>query len=176
MSKVLIVIDAQRDFITGALGSEAANAAVPNICKLINEYMENNEKIILTMDTHFPGYLGTYEGKHLPIEHCMYDSKGWELDKRIGDMVMNYPNKILISKTTFGYTGWNNCELENYSDITICGFCSSICCMANTQIIHALYPETPIIFVENASAGLSEEDHQAACRIMKDCQIEVVSI
>ena len=173
--RVLIVIDPQNDFITGVLGSEAANAAVPNIRKLIDEYMENNEDIIFTVDIHDNNYLNRYEGKHLPVPHCILNTWGVELDKRI-NILDTYEHRTLITKSTFGYTGWINCMLQQYDEITICGFCSSICCMANAQIIHALYPEIPITFVENASAGLSEEDHQAACRIMKDCQIEVVSL
>lgn len=83
---------------------------------------------------------------------------------------------ISIYKESFGYDDWKSFYLDDYDEIIVCGFCSSICCMANIQIIHALYPETLITFVENASAGLSPEDHAAACRIMKDCQIEVISI
>lgn len=176
-NRVLICIDCQNDFITMALGSEAANAAIPNIRKLIDEFMENGEDIIFTMDTHYPlTYSNTYEGKYLPIEHCMYLTDGWAIDKRLDDVIVNYPNRVLIKKETFGYTDWNSCKLDKYNEITICGFCSSICVMANTQIIHAFYPEIPITFVENASAGLSPEDHAAACQIMKDCQIEVVSL
>jgi len=175
MNRVLICIDCQNDFITGALGSEAANAAVSKVRTLIDEFMANNEVIIFTMDTHNKDYLNTYEGKHLPIEHCISGTEGWQLDKRI-NVTEKYPNCGIVFKTHFGYTDWIINKLNKYDEIIVCGFCSSICCMANIQIIHALYPETPITFVENASAGLSEEDHQAACRIMKDCQIEVVSL
>ena len=175
MNRVLIVIDPQNDFITGVLGSETANAAIPNVRKLIDEFMANNEDIIFTMDTHNKDYLNTYEGKHLPIKHCISGTEGWQLDKRI-NIIEKYSNCGVIYKTHFGYTDWIVNKLNRYDEIVICGFCSSICCMANAQIIHALYPETHITFVENASAGLSEEDHQAACRIMNDCQIEVVSI
>lgn len=175
MNRVLIVIDPQNDFISGALGSEAANAAIPNIRALIDEFIEHEEPIIYTMDTHYNGYLGTYEGKHLPVEHCIYGTDGWQIDERL--MAMDdYPKHSLIIKSTFGYTGWYNYDLDQYNEITICGLVSSICVMANVQIIHALYPETPIIFVENASAGLSPEDHAAACQIMRDCQINVVSL
>jgi len=175
MSRVLICIDCQNDFITGSLGSEAANAAIPNIYKLIDEFMEHDERIIYTMDTHYNDYLETYEGKHLPVKHCIHGTDGWQLDSRI-DISDVYPRRSFIIKGTFGYTGWHNCDLDKYDEITVCGFCSSICCMANIQIIHALYPHTPITFVENASAGLSPEDHEAACRIMRDCQINVVSL
>ena len=175
-NRVLICIDCQNDFITGALGSEAANAAIPKVRALIDEFMANNEAIICTFDTHFEDdYLSTYEGQNLPIKHCIYGTNGWQLDKRIKD-VEKYLNYISIYKENFGYDDWKSFYLNEYDEIIVCGFCSSICCMANIQIIHAFYPETPIQFVENASAGLSEKDHAAACRIMKDCQIEVISI
>lgn len=175
-NRVLICIDCQNDFITGVLGSEAANAAIPNVRKLIDEFIENNETIICTFDTHFDDdYFTTYEGQHLPIKHCLYGTNGWQLDERIKD-IEKYFNYISIYKENFGYDDWKSFYLNEYDEIIVCGFCSSICCMANIQIIHALYPETPIQFVENASAGLSEEDHAAACHIMKDCQIEVVSL
>lgn len=176
MNRVLIVIDPQNDFITGALGSEAANAAISNVRALIDEFMNNNEPIICTMDTHYDNnYFETYEGKHLPVRHCIYNSEGWQLDERIR-YVEKYHNHFSIFKTNFGYNDWDNYELDNYGEIVICGFTSSICCMANIQIIHALYPETSITFVENASAGLSPEDHAAACQIMRDCQINVISL
>ena len=175
MNRVLICIDCQNDFITGVLGSEAANAAVPNIRKLIDEFMENNEDIIFTMDTHNSDYLDTFEGKHLPVKHCIFATIGWQLDERI-NIIEKYPKCKIIIKNNFGYPYWEDYELEKYDEIIICGFCSSICCMANAQIIHALYPAIPITFVENASAGLSLEDHAAACRIMKDCQIEAASL
>lgn len=176
MNRVLICIDCQNDFITMALGSEAANAAVPNIRKLIDEFMKNGEDIICTMDTHFEDdYLSTYEGQNLPIKHCIFATTGWQLDERI-NIIEKYSRCRVISKNNFGYPYWEDYDLEDYDEIIVCGFCSSICCMANIQIIHALYPAIPITFVENASAGLSPEDHAAACQIMKDCQIEVVSL
>lgn len=38
MQKILIVIDMQNDFVTGPLGSEAAQVAAKNIAAHINEY------------------------------------------------------------------------------------------------------------------------------------------
>ena len=36
--KLLIVVDMQKDFIDGALGSPEAQAIVPNVKKMIEEY------------------------------------------------------------------------------------------------------------------------------------------
>ena len=39
--KTLIVIDMQKDFIDGALGTPEAKAIVPNVQKKIKEYLDN---------------------------------------------------------------------------------------------------------------------------------------
>lgn len=48
MQKILIVVDMQNDFVTGPLGSEAAQVAAKNIAAHINEY----DTVIFTRDTH----------------------------------------------------------------------------------------------------------------------------
>lgn len=65
MYKLLVIVDAQNDFITGVLGTKEANAAVPNIINLIkdNEW----DDIVCTMDTHQDNYLSTLEGEKLPV-------------------------------------------------------------------------------------------------------------
>ena len=47
MSKVLIVVDMQNDFIDGSLGTKEAQAIVPNVKAKIAEYRENGCNIIL---------------------------------------------------------------------------------------------------------------------------------
>ena len=49
MQKILIVIDMQNDFVTGSLGSEAAQVAAKNIAAHINEY----DTVIFTRDTQY---------------------------------------------------------------------------------------------------------------------------
>ena len=66
MSKILVVIDMQNDFITGTLGSKDAQAIVPNVKAKIKEYADRGDRIIFTRDTHGENYLETPEGKKLP--------------------------------------------------------------------------------------------------------------
>ena len=77
--KTLIVIDMQNDFVTGSLGTKEAQAIVPNVKKKIQEYVNRGDQIIFTRDTHYSNYLETQEGKMLPVEHCIYDTEGWEI-------------------------------------------------------------------------------------------------
>ena len=47
MSKILVVIDMQNDFITGTLGSKEAQEIVPNVKAKIKEYADRGDRIIL---------------------------------------------------------------------------------------------------------------------------------
>ena len=69
MSKALIVIDMQNDFITGPLGNPECQAVVPNIVQILQR--NSYDKIIFTRDTHSENYLQTQEGQNLPVEHCI---------------------------------------------------------------------------------------------------------
>ena len=81
MKKTLIVIDMQKDFIDGALGTKEAVAIVENVKKKIAEYQENGDEIIFTRDTHQKDYLNTNEGRYLPVEHCIEGTEGCRYSK-----------------------------------------------------------------------------------------------
>ena len=66
---VLVIIDAQNDFITGALANPVADERVPNICMLIEDH--DWDMIVATHDTHNEDYLTTPEGMKLPVPHCI---------------------------------------------------------------------------------------------------------
>ena len=72
--KVLIVVDMQKDFVDGALGSAEAVAIVPAVKALIEGF---DGEVYFTRDTHFENYMSTEEGKHLPVPHCIKDTEGW---------------------------------------------------------------------------------------------------
>lgn len=55
--KVLIVVDVQNDFVTGSLGTPEAQAIVPKIKEKFEEYKNNGDYVVYTMDTHNSDYL-----------------------------------------------------------------------------------------------------------------------
>ena len=71
MSKVLVVVDMQNDFISGSLGTKEAQAIVPAVTAKIKEYQKNGDRVIYTYDTHEENYLETQEGRNLPVKHCI---------------------------------------------------------------------------------------------------------
>lgn len=165
MKKTLIVIDMQNDFIDGSLGTKEAVAIVDNVKKKIDEYKNAGNEIIFTRDTHFDNYMDTNEGKHLPVKHCIKDTKGWEI---ADDLMVD--GAIVIDKPSFGYVDWAKYNLE---EVELIGLCTDICVVSNTLIIKALYPEINVSVDSSCCAGVTVDSHEAALTTMKMCQVEV---
>lgn len=164
--KTLIVVDMQNDFIDGSLGTKEAVAIVPNVKKKIKEYEANGDRVIFTQDTHDANYLCTNEGKHLPVEHCIVGTHGWEIADGL-----EVDNCDYVNKPTFGWKHWGNYRFE---EIELVGLCTDICVVSNALILKAMYPEIPITVDASCCAGVTPESHKAALLTMKMCQINVI--
>ena len=68
MKHILIVVDMQKDFVDGALGTPEAQAIVGRVCERIRTH---DGALIVTYDTHPEHYMQTNEGSHLPVPHCI---------------------------------------------------------------------------------------------------------
>lgn len=188
--KLLIVIDCQNDFITGALRNEEAIRKLPNVVKLIKKH---DGTVIATRDTHFtkeqtkawpmePGvaYEDSLEGQLLPVTHCIKGTTGWEIAPTVLEALeeknTNGMKKYhVIDKLTFGYKDWEK-ELKFYDfdEIELCGFCTDICVVSNTLLLRAIYPNKKITVNGNCCAGVTVDTHKAALATMKMCQINVI--
>ena len=80
MKHFLIVVDMQKDFVDGALGSKEAVAIVPAVVKKIEGF---KGEIFATLDTHFENYMQTAEGKNLPVPHCVKNTDGWQFNEAV---------------------------------------------------------------------------------------------
>lgn len=165
MKRTLIVVDMQNDFIDGALGTKEAQAIVSNVKKKIEEYKARGDEIIFTRDTHSKNYLETSEGKHLPVEHCIEGTYGWQIADELEVECCSY-----IDKPTFGWMHWNS---HNFKEVELVGLCTDICVVSNALILKAFFPEIDITVDASCCAGVTPESHQAALTTMKMCQINV---
>ena len=167
--KYLIVVDMQKDFITGSLGSELAEKIVPDVVEKVKKFAG---KVIFTRDTHFVDYMQTQEGKKLPVQHCIKDTDGWQ----ICDELKSYVNDV-VDKITFGSVDLPGI-LKDYGDeideIELCGLCTDICVISNAMILKASFPETKIIVDGKCCAGVSIESHKTALEAMRAVQIEIL--
>ena len=167
--KYLIVVDMQKDFIDGALGTKEAQAIVPKVRKKIEEF---DGEVIFTRDTHHKDYLSTQEGRNLPVEHCIEGTAGWEIDKSL----QPFCKGLVVNKPTFGSMAlaeeiW---ERGDAQEITLVGLCTDICVISNAMLLKAAMPEVPIIVDRACCAGVTPQSHENALEAMKMCQITIV--
>lgn len=167
----LVVVDMQKDFIDGSLGTKEAEAIVDRVVKKI-KYFEGD--VIYTRDTHGEDYLETSEGKKLPVPHCVKDTEGWQINPRVfaaGDGKC----AAVIDKPTFGSEALVSFVKEkNYGKITVVGLCTDICVISNALLLKAALWETPIEVDAGCCAGVTSQSHERALEAMGMCQIEIV--
>ena len=188
--KILIVVDMQEDFVNGSLGTPEAKAIVPAVVKKIRDAALNGAHIIYTFDSHRDDYLTTSEGKHLPVEHCIMGTPGWELVEEVAMATADIVNEGLdfntVYKPNFGSADQLpevinrviRCNAvvnpeDTKVEIELCGLCSDICVVSNALILKANYPEFPVSVDAQAVAGVTPESNEAALTVMRMCQVEV---
>ena len=179
MNKILVVVDMQNDFLTGALANESAVAIIPNIKREIESGVY--DRIIFTRDTHHDNYLETQEGRNLTTPHCIYGTKGWEVCDELMEATEGFANVFFVDKPVFPYGEWKN-FFETHipdaftSEITLVGTCTDICVASNAMTIKAVAPEATMKCLADCCAPLfgSEVKQNAALEVMKSCQIEVI--
>lgn len=174
MRKVLVVVDMQKDFIDGALGTDEAQAVVRPVIEKMGSYRKAD--IYVTRDTHGENYLQTAEGRKLPVVHCVKGTKGWQLHPEVE---AGADRDHIIDKPTFG-----SLELmeilrkENEKEtleIELVGLCTDICVVSNALLLKAAMPEIEIRVDAGCCAGVTPESHKAALKTMEMCQIGMVS-
>ncbi len=167
--KLLIVVDMQRDFIDGALGTAEAVAIVPKVKAKMDAYRANGDDIFFTRDTHQANYLETTEGKHLPVVHCIQGTPGWEIPEALEDKSLTH-----IDKPNFGWQHWKEMGLEKYEGVELVGVCTDICVVSNALILKAQYPDLPLTVDASCCAAVTPATHEAALATMKMCQVQVI--
>ena len=173
MKKLLIVVDMQKDFVDGALGTPEAVAIVPHVVKKIEGF---DGDIIVTYDTHEENYMETQEGKHLPVPHCIKGTPGWEVDEKV-QAALDQKTYTAIEKPTFGSTALPELIKTVYDpaqiEIELCGLCTDICVVSNALLLKANFLETTVAVDSSCCAGVTPESHNAALLTMKMCQVQV---
>ena len=175
MRKLLLVIDMQKDFVDGALGTPEAVEIVPGVVRKIESYPREN--VIATRDTHDADYLQTQEGQKLPVVHCVRNTPGWEIVPQVAEAL---GDAQVIDKPTFGSVELAHqltaLAAEEPIAIELVGLCTDICVVSNALLLKAAMPEVPISVDPACCAGVTAERHEAALRTMESCQIMTVPL
>ena len=174
MKRFLVVVDMQKDFVDGSLGSREAAAIVPAVSRKIRDF---DGDIFVTYDTHFENYMETAEGRRLPVPHCVKGTGGWKLNAEV-EAALADKKYTAVEKNTFGSLALpeligNAAGGEAFS-VELIGLCTDICVVSNALIIKAHFPEAPVCVDSSCSAGVTPEKHEAALETMRSCQIDVI--
>lgn len=173
MKHLLVVVDIQKDFVDGALGTAEAVAMVENAARKIREFEGD---IFVTYDTHFENYMESAEGAKLPVPHCIKGTEGWELNETVAQALAD-KKYTAVEKITFGSVELPKLVKEAAGDedfdITLIGLCTDICVVSNALILKANFPEKEVYVDASCCAGVTVDTHKAALATMKMCQINV---
>lgn len=175
---ILVVVDMQNDFITGALGTPEAQKIVDAVVARILAF---EGTILYTLDTHTEDYMNTMEGKKLPVPHCIAGTDGWAPNAAVWMALMEKnvaDEQHMIAKDTFGGVSLpirihEMLGGEEPESIALVGLCTDICVISNALLLKAFYPNAVITVDAAATAGATPEGHTTALTAMKACHIDI---
>lgn len=172
---ILIVVDMQNDFVSGALGTPEARQIVPAAAERVAAGIRRGERIFFTRDTHGADYLHTQEGRNLPVPHCIRGTEGWEIVEQLRPASAG---QTILDKPAFGSAELGRLlakenEREPIEKVTLIGLCTDICVISNAMLLRAFFPEVPIEILADCSAGVTPESHATALAALAACQCRI---
>ena len=115
MKQCLILVDLQKDFVDGDLGTPEAVAMLHRAVEKIRTF---TGEIFVTLDTHGPDYLETAEGKKLPVPHCIRGTAGWQLHPAVAEALAGRAYTA-VEKPTFGSMELPSLSKDSSSRVSI---------------------------------------------------------
>jgi len=173
MSKLLIIVDYQNDFVDGALGFKGADKISIVIKEKIEQYLKEQNDIIFTLDTHEENYMETMEGSKLPVKHCIKGSEGWKIYESV--------NYIPLAKKVFEKPTFPSLELANYlkeheyDEVELCGLVSNICVISNAVMVKAALPNAKIFIDAKATDSFDKALQEKCFDVLEGLHIEVIN-
>lgn len=179
MRELLVVIDYQNDFVTGALGNPAAAALEPGIAARVAAQLERGGRVLFTRDTHGTDYLNTREGRFLPVAHCIKGSQGWGLYGSLSQYETGVRDGVsIVDKPTFGCAALP-AEAEALcggapDSIEICGVVTDICVVSNAVLLHSAFLNARVVVLKDLCAAATPEGHARALALLAGMGYEIV--
>lgn len=173
MSKLLVVVDFQNDFVDGSLGFPMADKLHGKICEKIIAYKKENQTVCFTLDTHEADYEKTQEGRNLPVPHCIRGTHGHELYK---DVSVLSEGCLKFEKNTFGSGLLYEWLKESaFDSIELVGLVSNICVISNAVLAKTALPEAQIIVDAACTASFDPLMNEKVLDILEGIQVAVTN-
>ncbi len=171
MSKLLLIIDYQNDFVAadGHLSAgQAAQAIEPHLLERIRAYRAEGADVLCTMDTHSnESWAADHpESRRFPL-HCAENSAGWQLYGQLAGQ-----NLEILTKTSYmldqADIDW---LVRQYNQIELAGVTTDICVLQNAIGLynHAVNQGLPVQFQVSPDcvASFDPAGHQYALDYLK---------
>ena len=178
MSKVLVVVDYQNDFVDGSLGFNQSENIAGNIYTLVVNALRNGDLVIFTKDTHGEDYLETREGRFLPVEHCIKGTKGHQLfgELKVFEEEIR-PNVIVLEKGDFGCDKLCGAIEDAFGGapdrIEFCGVVTNICVLSNIVLCQTYFKKAELALHLDACAALGDMQNHAV-EVIKGLGVEII--
>nr|WP_297172564.1 isochorismatase family cysteine hydrolase [uncultured Agathobaculum sp.] len=180
--KLLVVIDYQNDFVTGALGFDGSAAIDDGIARLAQTYLAQGDHVLFTYDTHDDTYLETREGSVLPIPHCNPNEDGWHLYGKTQELCRETSANHQIHnvcKHAFGMPPAEviklGSELPDLREILVVGVVTHMCVISNAVLLQAQWPEAQITVDAALCRSYDPVLHEKALDVMEGLQMKVIN-
>ncbi len=178
MKELLVVIDYQNDFVTGALKNDAAAALEQAIAARVTAQLERGGRVLFTRDTHPENYLETREGRFLPVPHCVRGSEGWSLYGALAQYQEGVRDGVaIIDKAAFGCAALPAEAVALCGGvpdvIEVCGVVTDICVISNAILLHSAFLESRVVILKNLCAGTTPQAHERALAVLAGMGYEI---
>jgi len=168
--KALIVVDYQNDYVTGPMGNKYAKMIEDNICKRIEETLENNGDVFFLMDSYSEDYNSTPEGRKHPVSHCIRGTYGAELHGKVG----KYLNRgHILRKTTPGSEELFK-RITRYYEVELCGLEMNKDILVNALIVQTANPKANIVIRQNCVAATDSLLGEEAMDILSALNVKLI--
>lgn len=179
MKKLLVVVDYQNDFVSGALGFDGAEKLEPGIVLAVEQTLAEGGFVLFTRDTHQADYLNTREGQYLPVPHCMKGQAGHQLFGRLHGYEVELPTRTgLVDKPTFGSPDIVQAAQDLCGGppdlIELCGVVTDICVVANALVLHTGFPRAAVRVLGGLCGSGNRENAQKALDVLAGMGIAAV--
>lgn len=170
--RALVVVDYQRDFVDGSLGSENSVAIEDALAKRVEKALADGEDVYFTRDSHGPEYKGSNEGRHIPVAHCVKGTDGWEIYGKLRELSKKC---TVIDKGTFGSDElYGIMKRKGYERVEICGVATNICVIVNAALIRTALPNADVVVDPKLVASYDGRLGKEALEVMQGFCIDVL--
>ena len=171
MTRCLIVVDYQNEYVTGAHGFDEAKKLECLILAKVKAYEATNDHIIYLLDAHFDECLQKLNLAGFNMKANMKQDEPHALYGKVFSHYKSsdYNDVTLIYKDTYGSSDLMEHLLKShaYETIELVGVVSYMCVLANAIIAKTAQLAANIVVCENHVAGPDVKLHQASIEILK---------